>query len=595
MVALDGCTAVDGDTPPNQPYNPFTHNPHTPFTISPSPSSPTLSHEEYTATESPQTPLVDNPSPSDVPIDPNPDVENNSEFVRSWSSRITSTDSFAAFSYQCEQFASAVVEEGKSRSANKPNSRPGPRPNRPNNRPVNQNRPRVLPNPSEARRLQTLYRLSKKRAARQVLNANNTSYTGSKDHANQYFMNTFTASPIDVDEILQSLNNQVPSAQEDPNIMAPFSNKDVKAKLKSMANSAPGKDRVEYRHLKLVDPDCKILTIIYNKCLVEKKIPSDWKQSTTILIYKKGSSDDPSNFRPIALMSCIYKLFTSLLAARVTNFAIQNDLMSPHQKSARPAEGCHEHTFTLQSVVADCKRNQKNCFFAWLDLRNAFGSINHESIYLTLSHMGFSDSLVELIKDIYTDTSTVIRISRDDETDPIQINAGVKQGCPISPVLFNLTSELLIRTVVSRCQANSAIPFKLHDQPISILAYADDLVLISRTRDGLQTLLDDISAAADVLHLSFRPDKCATLSLTCSKKDQSRVSEFVYTVQNRHIPFLKKEESYRYLGVPIGLLYDASDMKSITDKLIVDLQILQSHLNFMTNLFPFWRTQMILC
>ena len=103
-------------------------------------------------------------------------------------------------------------------------------------------------------------------------------------------------------------------------------------------------------------------------------------------------------------------------------------------------------------------------------------------------------------------------------------------------------------------------------------------MLISRTRDGLQTLLDDISAAADVLHLSFRPDKCATLSLTCSKKDQSRVSEFVYTVQNRHIPFLKKEESYRYLGVPIGLLYDASDMKSITDKLIVDLDKIKDSL-----------------
>jgi hypothetical protein len=55
-------------------------------------------------------------------------------------------------------------------------------------------------------------------------------------------------------------------AHEDPNIIAPFSNKDIKNKLKLLANSAPRKDRVEYRHLKLVDPDCKILNIIYNKC-----------------------------------------------------------------------------------------------------------------------------------------------------------------------------------------------------------------------------------------------------------------------------------------------------------------------------------------
>ncbi len=126
--------------------------------------------------------------------------------------------------------------------------------------------------------------------------------------------------------------------------------------------------RVEYRHLKLVDPDCSILGLIFNKCLEEKKIPLSWKQSTTILIYKKGSSDEPSNFRPIALMSCIYKLFTSILSSCISNFAVKEELISNEQKSAKPAEGCHEHSFTLQSVVADCKRNQKNCFFAWLDL-----------------------------------------------------------------------------------------------------------------------------------------------------------------------------------------------------------------------------------
>jgi hypothetical protein len=202
---------------------------------------------------------------------------------------------------------------------------------------------------------------------------------------------------------------------------------------------------------------------------------------------------------------------------------------------------------------------------------NAFGSINHEANYLTLKHMGFPESLIELIKDIYMDASTIVRTSRVDETDPIKVNAGVKQGWPISPVLFNLTSELLIHTVLSRTQENPSIPFKLHNQPISILAYADDLVLISRTREGLQVLLDDISLEADVINLSFRQDKFSTLSLTCSKNDLSRVSEYKYIVQPNPIPFLKREESYRYLGIPIGLLYDAKDMQSITAKLISDL------------------------
>jgi hypothetical protein len=182
--------------------------------------------------------------------------------------------------------------------------------------------------------------------------------------------------------------------------------------------------------------------------------------------------------------------------------------------------------------------------------------------------MGFPESLVDLIKDIYSDATTTVKTSKFDETDPIEVNAGVKQGCPISPILFNLSSELLIRNIVSKCNENSDIAFKLHGQPISILAYADDLVLISRTREGLQEILDGVSSAANVLKLSFRPDKCCTLSLTCGKNEVSRVSSNLFRVQEHEIPFLTKDESFRYLGVPIGLIYDASDMNSITDKLI---------------------------
>ena len=89
-----------------------------------------------------------------------------------------------------------------------------------------------------------------------------------------------------------------------------------------------------------------------------------------------------------------------------------------------------------------------------------------------------------------------------------------------------MTTELLIRTVQSRCNQNSYIAFKLHGNPVYVLAYADDLLLVSRIRNGLQTLLDDVSAAANILKLLFHQDKCASLSLMCnSKKEQSRVGD----------------------------------------------------------------------
>ena len=114
-------------------------------------------------------------------------------------------------------------------------------------------------------------------------------------------------------------------------------------------------------------------------------VPESWKSLTTILIHKKGSSDDVSNFRPIALMSCIYKLLMSVIANRLVSFSINNNILSPSQKSARPSEGCYEHTFILQSLVSDAQ-HIKNLFLAWLDLQNAFGSVLHDVISTTLSH-----------------------------------------------------------------------------------------------------------------------------------------------------------------------------------------------------------------
>ena len=195
---------------------------------------------------------------------------------------------------------------------------------------------------------------------------------------------------------------------------------------------------------------------IYNQCLLENDVPALWKSSRTVLIHKKGDASDVSNFRPIALMSCIYKLFMSVMAERLVNYSIENNLLSSSQKSARPTEGCYEHTFILQSLVLDAKRHKKNLFLAWLDLRNAFGSVPHDVISVTLSHLGVPDSVVNLVKNVYTNATTEVR-TPSGITPGIPINAGVKQGCPLSPILFNMCIEIILHAVSSAGHNNGPV------------------------------------------------------------------------------------------------------------------------------------------
>jgi hypothetical protein len=177
----------------------------------------------------------------------------------------------------------------------------------------------------------------------------------------------------------------VPSAETDHSLFTPPSPEELSTKLRSMANSAPGKDRLEYRHLRLFDPKCEILAEMFRHCFLIKDVPSAWKTATTILIHKKEDTSDASNFRPVALMSCLYKLLMAVLAKRMTSFSIQHDLLSNEQKSARPSEGCYEHAFLLESIVNDARRQPCPLCLAWLDVRNAFGSIPHSALLYGLS------------------------------------------------------------------------------------------------------------------------------------------------------------------------------------------------------------------
>ena len=120
------------------------------------------------------------------------------------------------------------------------------------------------------------------------------------------------------------------------------------------------------------------------------------------------------------------------------------------------------------------------------------------------------------------------------------------------------------------------IPATIYGIPISILAYANDLVLVSRSAKGLQLLLDEAGLATTILGLIFKPAKSATLMLNC--KGGTEVTNTEYYVQSKSIPSLNKEEPYRYLGVPVGMEVEQHEANEICEQLIIALDKLENSL-----------------
>ncbi|GFR25051.1 retrovirus-related Pol polyprotein from type-2 retrotransposable element R2DM [Trichonephila clavata] len=336
-----------------------------------------------------------------------------------------------------------------------------------------------------------------------------------------------------------------------PPVVHAFTPKFVASCLQSAENSAPGPDGIMYRQWREVDPGCKILCAVFNVCLRLCKVPPSWKISSTILIHKSGDHDDVTNWRPIALSNTLYKLFTKCMTRKLAEWCEDHEVFSNAQKGFTPYDGVIEHNFLLSQHFENARAGHSESLAAWIDISNAFGSIPHDVILHALRTQGVDHDFVSLVADIYHEATTCL-LTEEGPSPPISIRRGVKQGCPLSGILFNLA----LNDTLKRVQGP--------EEEKKILAFADDLVLLAKNREQLQDLLDCTWQSLQTIHLEVNPAKCASLHLSGSTPVGSRPSPF--TIGDCDIKTLEDGEFTKYLGKPVGFRL-AKDCSSINDAL----------------------------
>lgn len=146
---------------------------------------------------------------------------------------------------------------------------------------------------------------------------------------------------------------------------------------------------------------CRSLIEIFNHCLCRSAVPASWKAAVVILLGKPAAKNDarnPSNFRPIALTPCIGKLFTAILKNRLLSCIASNGyLYTSIQKTfVSSMPGCFEHQVKLSCAILEARLQQRNIAVCWLDLANAFGSVEHDFILLTLEHYHLEPAFINL-------------------------------------------------------------------------------------------------------------------------------------------------------------------------------------------------------
>ena len=234
--------------------------------------------------------------------------------------------------------------------------------------------------PEEETKIQMLYRCYQRKALRKVLGEESPYYSGGRDRLEEHVAVTYhrtEVSPEGIAEARRHFDNcqwEQPDKKEFWQLPSSPSADEIVLWLRRTINTSPGMDGVEWRHLKAIDRTGTLLQTVLS-AVYSLGIPSSWRRSRTVLIHKKGETDDPGNFRPISLLNTLYKLYSGILASRIIRIATRHHWLSAEQKGFLPGvRRIQEHTFLPQTAIDEAKKHRGDLSVTWLDLTNAFGS-----------------------------------------------------------------------------------------------------------------------------------------------------------------------------------------------------------------------------
>jgi hypothetical protein len=211
------------------------------------------------------------------------------------------------------------------------------------------------------------------------------------------------------------------------------------------SRKSPGSGGINNELLKYAPKSClfKLLDFL-NICWIYGHIPEEWRIAVVVHIYKKGDKKNCDNYRGISLLNTGYKIYAKIITQRLMTIA--EVILLKEQNDFRKYRTCMDCILLSVSQMIE-KHREYNIptYIAFIDLEKVFDTVNRAKIWEILRNKGISRHLIRTVQSMYM--NTVIKITKEFKTreDFKQIPQGVRQGCPLSPTVFNLIFDEVVR------------------------------------------------------------------------------------------------------------------------------------------------------
>jgi hypothetical protein len=280
----------------------------------------------------------------------------------------------------------------------------------------------------------------------------------------------------------------------------------------------------------------------------ESPVPKEWKETRLNVLFKKGEPTLPDNYRPIAMIPILYKVFSKVLCARVQDILIQEQ--SVDQAGFRPGFGCEDHLFAVTLISEMSREWNTPVWMAAVDFQKAFDTVSHHCIWKALQIQHVPETYIRVLMHLYKGQTGVVRC--DCSSRRFEIRRGTKQGDPISPVLFNASLEQVMRPLKEKWKKKHwGLEVCYGHEPLTNLRFADDLLLISRSRGQVAEMLADLVAEAGKVGLCIHPEKTKVFYNGLGRKGGAVPG--VVKVAGLDIEVLADDRSTMYLGRALNL------------------------------------------
>ena len=331
--------------------------------------------------------------------------------------------------------------------------------------------------------------------------------------AHSFYQNLYTSSQTEdkaIDSYLGSLNTErtLSDLEKDSCEGEITLDECTLAVSKMKINKSPGLDGICIEFYKKFWPVVgKLLVDVFNDSYAEGILPDSERTAVMTLIFKKGEEDEIGNFRPISLTNVDYRILAFVLSNRLQN--IIPSIVNTDQTAYIKGRYMGQNIRLLLDIINNYNTKDKQGFIMTLDFTKAFDTLEWNFMFKVMKFFNFGESFIKWIKLLYEEPISYIK-NNGHLSEQISISRGIRQGCPISGLLFILAVEVLALRIRSSISLKG---LPIGNKHIKISQYADDGVLYLNDKDEIGCAINIISNFGNVAGTLLNIDKCEGMCL----------------------------------------------------------------------------------